>query len=562
MDILGISFNFHDASAALIRDGHVVAAAEEERFSRCKHDHRFPEQAIAYCLAHGRVQARDLTAVAFYEKPVRKAERTLRVANSYPNQSHDLLRRQLSQYLSEDFTLKRLLYEKIGYEGPLHYSEHHLSHAASAFYLSPFDEAAVLTVDGVGEWATTAQFAGTGTRLIPLREIQYPHSLGLLYSTITAFLGFQVNEDEYKVMGLASYGVPRYRNEFDKLIRLFADGSFALALEYFSYPYSDEHMHAEPLVELLGQPRLPAEAITDRHRDIAASLQVATENAITNLAQSLRTLHPSNHLCMAGGVAYNCVANAKVARCGGYRHLWVQPAAGDSGASLGAALVSYYAATQPVDRRPSTNYDTRLGPSFGIATIRSALRKAGLAFQQLSTDELCRSTAGLISRGAIVGWFQGRMEFGPRALGGRSILANPCDPQTKDILNRRIKFREDFRPFAPAVIEEAARRYFDLSFTSPFMLFTARVKPGCAEKMPAITHVDGSARVQTVARRDDPLFHGLIKEFGSLTGVPVLVNTSFNVAGEPIVCTPDDAVGCFLGSGMDALAIGNFLVCK
>jgi carbamoyltransferase len=562
MNILGIAFNFHDASACLVRDGRVVAAAEEERFSRLKHDLRFPENAIAYCLSEGRIRPRDLTCIAFYEKPVRKIERVLQVATNFAERSHEMVRHQLSHQLSQGLRLEKLLHEKIGYNGPVHYSPHHLSHAASAFYLSPFEESAVLTIDGVGEWATTAQFSATGKSLTALREIHYPHSLGLFYSTLTAYLGFRVNEDEFQVMGLASYGNPRYRREMDNLLKIFDDGSFALALEYFAFPYDAEQMYAPPLVELLGPPRLPSEPITERHQDIAASLQAATQDAVVNLARSLRERHPSKNLCMAGGVAYNCVANTEVANRSGFQQIWVQPAAGDSGGALGAALASYHMLHAPSAPREPEKYDTRLGPGFDDAAIIEALRQAEVVFEQLSADDLCRQTAEFIHRGLIIGWFQGRMEFGPRALGSRSILANPCDPNMKDTLNLRVKFREEFRPFAPAVIEEAAQEYFDLAFASPFMLFAPRVKPEMAARIPSVTHVDGTARVQTVSRTENPLFHQLIGEFGRLSGVPIVINTSFNVAGEPIVCTPADAVRCFLNTDIDVLAIGHCIVQK
>jgi len=562
MDILGISFNFHDASACLLRDGAVIAAAEEERFSRLKHDRRFPLHAIEYCLTQGHIRAEHLAAVSFYEKPARKIERMLRIAASQPEIASENLRRQLSDHLTDGLRLEALLRDKVRYEGPVFYSPHHLSHAASAFYLSPFPQAAVMTVDGVGEWTTTAQFAGEDCRLVPLREIHYPHSLGLFYSTLTSYLGFNVNEDEFRVMGLASYGVPRYREQIDRLLQLRDDGSFRLAPEFFAFAYSSHEMYAPSLIELLGPARLPDEPIAERHQDIAASLQSALEDAMVNLVTSLKRLHASENLCMAGGVAYNCVANSKIAEHGGFRRVWIQPAAGDNGAALGAALVAHFARNGSAPARAPIHHDTRLGPSFADGVIREALNKAGLKYQQLREPELCRDVAQLISRGLIVGWFQGRMEFGPRALGSRSILANPCDPEMKDILNRRVKFREEFRPFAPAVIEEAADAYFEMMDPSPFMLFAPRVRPEMAARIPSVTHVDGTARVQTVSAGAAPLFHRLICEFGKISGVPIIINTSFNISGEPIVCTPSDAVRCFINTDIDALAIGNCLVCK
>jgi carbamoyltransferase len=560
MNILGLSYNYHDAAACLLCDGAVVAAAEEERFSRVKHDARFPELAIGYCLDEAKLAAKDIDCVAFYEKPALKLERALQIAKQYAPASFGALAEHYPRLIEDGFALPELLAARIGYTGRICYSEHHLSHAASAFYASPFQDAAILIADGVGEWATTSEFRGFGNRIEALREIRYPHSLGLLYAALTAFLGFRVNDDEYKVMGLASYGTPRFRKEIERLITLHPDGSFTLALEHFAYMHDAETMVSPKLIDLLGPPRLRDETITERHRDIAASLQAVTEDAMVTLAKAAREATGSRHLCLAGGVALNCVANSQVLARAGFDDIFVQPAAGDGGTAMGAALWAHHDVYDaPRTPRP---HDTLLGSSFSDDAIRESLTRFGVAFEEVDTGTLCGRTAEAIGRGLIVGWFQGRMEFGPRALGSRSILANPCLAEMKDVLNARVKFREDFRPFAPAVLEERARDYFEMDGPSPYMLLTPRVRAEQAARIPSVTHVDGTARVQTVSKDSNPLFHRLIESFGTLTGVPIVINTSFNVRGEPIVCTPDDAVRCFLGTDIDMLAIGHFLVMK
>ncbi len=560
MNILGISYNFHDAAACLLRDGAVVAAAEEERFSRIKHDAGFPAQAIAYCLGEGRIAAKDLACVAFYEKPARKLERVLQVGKEHMPQSAAQVASQFAHLVDHGLLVRQAIDRKLGFGGPVYFAQHHVSHAASAFFASPFHEAAVLVVDGVGEWATCTEFFGSGARLDRRREIRYPDSLGLLYASLTAYLGFRVNDDEYKVMGLASYGKPRFRREFEKLITIFDDGSFALNPHFFSYMYDATSMYSSALVELLGPARGAGERIEERHRDIAASLQAVTEEAMVALARSCLAATGSRNLCLAGGVAYNCVANSQVVERGGFEDVFVQPAAGDNGAALGAALWAHHVVHGAA--RIPRSFQATLGPRYGEEEIHRCLRDHGLSFLVLDEEELCRRTAQLIQQDLIVGWFQGRMEFGPRALGSRSILANPCSPQMRDVLNARVKFREDFRPFAPAVPEERAAEYFELDRPSPFMLLAPRVRADQAGRIPSVTHVDGTARVQTVSREQNPLFHRLLGCFGELTGVPVLINTSFNIRGEPIVCSPQDAVRCFLGTDIDFLAIGAFLVSK
>lgn len=560
MHILGLSYNYHDAAACLVRDGAIVGAAEEERFSRRKHDVRFPELAIAYCLQEAGITSRDLDVIAFYEKPARKLERALQIGKQYTPSSSDNIAAQFPALIQDGLNVENTVREKLGFEGQLFFSEHHLSHAASAYYLSPFEEAAILTVDGVGEWATCAQFFGSGTFIEKLREIHYPHSLGLLYSTLTSFLGFKVNDDEYKIMGLASYGKPAYRKEFDQLLKLHSDGSFSLSLPYFSYMYDQQKMYSPEMELLLGEPRQENEPIEERHRDIAASLQEITNEVMVAMVRSLRGERVSSNLCLAGGVAYNCVANSKIVQSGLFQNVFIQPAAGDSGAAVGAALWASHEVLQ-MQRTPS-GHNTLLGPSFEEEEILASLKGYDLEFTRLEEEALCQQVAAVIHQDLIVGWFQGRMEFGPRALGSRSILANPCSPDMKDILNARVKFREEFRPFAPAVLEEAASTYFELSGPSPYMLQTPPVKPEWAPKIPSVTHVDGTARVQTVSSAHQPLFHRLIKSFGNLSGVPILINTSFNIRGEPIVCTPDDAIKCFLGTDIDFLAIGPYFVSK
>jgi carbamoyltransferase len=564
MNILGLSYGYHDSAACVVRDGVPIAAAEEERFSRLKHDTRFPERAIAYCLREAGIVAKDLDAIAFYEKPARKLERALQIAKQYAPASTANIAASFPELIIGGMCVEEICRERLGFRGPVYFSEHHLSHAASAFYLSPFEEATILTVDGVGEWATCAQFIGNRASIEKLREIHYPHSLGLLYSTLTAFLGFKVNDDEYKIMGLASYGKPRFRSEFEKLIELHADGSFTLSLPYFGYMYDGDKMYSAEMEKLFGKARRPNEPIEECHRDIAASLQAVTEDAMVVMARSClgnqSSGNPNANLCLAGGVAYNCVANSKVVEHGGFERVFIQPAAGDNGAALGAALwASHEVLGAP---RHPVEYNTLLGPGFGEEEILERLNAFDTQFVRLDEDALCKCVAALIHKNLIVGWFQGRMEFGPRALGCRSILANPCSPDMKDILNARVKFREEFRPFAPAVIEEAAATYFEMNGRSPYMLLTPRVRPERAVEIPSVTHVDGTARVQTVSATQQPLFHRLIKSFAELSGVPILINTSFNIRGEPIVCTPDDAIKCFMGTDIDFLAIGSFLVTK
>ncbi|MDP1965605.1 MAG: carbamoyltransferase N-terminal domain-containing protein [Reyranella sp.] len=561
MNVLGISCYYHDAAAALVRDGVVIAAGEEERFTRRKHDRSFPANAIRFCLEFGGLQGSDLDLVVFYEKPLRKLQRGLQMAAPLDARSRETVSRHIRHHVHQMATLPQLLADTISYRGELQYCEHHLSHAASCFYASPFHEAAILTIDGVGEWVTTGQFLGSGNRIESVREIHYPQSLGMFYAALTAYLGFEVNEGEYKVMGLASYGKPTFAAEMARLIELNEDGSFRLDLSYFDYVHSLDRMFSSKLVELLGPPRLPTEPVERRHMDIAASAQKRVEETLICLVHSLRDVSRSRNLCMAGGVSHNVVANSTIQQSGLFDGIFIQPASGDNGAAVGAALEGYWRSGDS-PRAPHLDYNTCLGPAFDEVAIVKVLKSRRLSFRKLGANELCREVANLVHHDLVVGWFQGRMEFGPRALGQRSILGNACNPATKDTLNMRVKLREEFRPFAPIVIEEAMQIYFDQPAPSPYMLYAPRVRSGMEARVPAAIHVDGTSRVQTVSSRHNPLLHRLLKEFEALSGVPVMINTSFNVKGEPIVCTPEDAVKCFLRTDIDYLAIGDFLVEK
>ncbi|WP_035250521.1 carbamoyltransferase family protein [Desulfocurvus vexinensis] len=561
MNVLGISCYFHDASATLVRDGAIVAAAEEERFTRKKHDSRFPEAAIRHCLDAGGLDIAQVDAVCFYEKPLRKLERLLATGRTWRGLSEGSVARQLSLFLHERLFMERVLAARLGYAGPVRYCDHHLAHAACAYFTSPFPAAALMTVDAVGEWASTVQFVAEGNTIRRLREIRYPHSLGMLYSAVTGFLGVKVNNDEYKVMGLASYGQPTYMDQLARVFRQGPDGSFRLNLGYFDFTHDTRRMHSRRFEELLGPPRTPDAPLTRRHMDLAASVQALTEQAMVALAASLHEASGGmDALCLAGGLALNCVANTRVLRESPFTALHVPPAAADGGGSMGAALYCYWHGRD--EARPLAPHSPLLGPAFGNEAIEAALRAAGLPFQRLDDEALLRRTAELIARDQIVGWFQGRMEFGPRALGNRSILANATNPAMKDIVNSRIKFREDFRPFAPAVLAERAGQWFDLDAPSPYMLLAPQVRPGMDARIPAVTHCDNSARVQTVSPADNPRLHRLITAFEALTGVPVVMNTSFNIRGEPIVCTPQDACRCFLKTDLDFLVMGNYLADK
>ena len=593
MRVLGISAFYHDSAAALIADGRIVAAAQEERFTRKKFDADYPRHAIEYCLNAGGVTLADVDYVAFYDKPFLKFERLLETYLAFSPRGFRSFRMALPLWLREKLFLKSLLASelkalepKFDWDKRLAFSEHHLSHAASAFYPSPFQRAAVLTMDGVGEWATTSAGVGNGHELKIQKEINFPHSLGLLYAAFTYYTGFKVNSGEYKVMGLAPYGIPKYAQLiYDNLIDLKPDGSFRLNLDYFNY-CTGLTMTNERFDALFdGAPRMPAAPLEQRHMDLAASIQVVIEEAVLRLTRSLAEETGEANLCLAGGVALNCVANGKVLRDGKFENIWVQPAAGDSGGALGAALTIYHLyADRPrtVANTPDGMAGSYLGPEFDDGETQTRLEAAGARYAILPRDQLLERTAQALADGKAVGWFQGRMEFGPRALGNRSILADPRDPQMQKKLNLKVKYRESFRPFAPSVLREHVSEWFDMDVDSPYMLMVAPVHERHRREMtseeqrlfgidklnvprssvPAVTHVDYSARVQTVHRETNPLYHDLIGRFHRLTGCPVLVNTSFNVRSEPIVCTPEDAFRCFMGSEIDVLAAGSCYLIK
>ena len=593
MFILGLSGYYHDSAAALLRDGVIVAAAQEERFSRRKHDARFPLNALRYCLDEAGISLSQVDHVAFYDKPFLKFERLLETYLAFAPRGFTSFRMAMPLWLREKLFQKDLLAKELKAIEPgvdwlerLLFSEHHLSHAASAFFASPFDEALVLTMDGVGEWASTSAAIGRGNSLEIFQEIHFPHSLGLLYSAFTYYLGFKVNSGEYKVMGLAPYGEPKYAQTIlDHLIDLKPDGSFHLDQRYFDY-CTGLHMTSAKFDALFGAPpRQPEDPLTRRHMDLAASVQAVTEEAVLRMTRALRAQTGMKNLCLAGGVALNCVANGKVLRDGAFEHVWVQPAAGDAGGALGAALAAHHLTLDQPRARSDGRDSMRgsyLGPVFAQADIEQRLTAAGAHFEVLDEAGLTDTTAGLLASEHVVGWFQGRMEFGPRALGGRSILGDPRSPRMQSVLNLKIKYRESFRPFAPSVLREHVADWFELDDDSPYMLMVAdiaasrRLEPSDTDStlfgidklkvprstIPAVTHVDHSARIQTVHADTNPRYHALISSFHEKTGCPVLINTSFNVRGEPIVCMPEDAFRCFMGTGMDALVIGNCLLLK
>jgi carbamoyltransferase len=587
MRILGISALYHDSAAAMVVDGRIVAAVQEERFTRKKHDASFPKNAIAYCLEEASVRLSELDHVVFYDKPFLKFERLLETYLTFAPRGFASFRIALPVWLKEKLFQKELLTRGLKSIDPefssqrLLFTEHHLSHAASAFFPSPFEEAAVLTMDGVGEWATTSMGVGSQNNLSIFKEIHFPHSLGLLYSAFTYYTGFKVNSGEYKLMGLAPYGEPKYASLIlDNIIHVNDDGSFWLDQSYFDYCVG-LRMTNEKFSRLFGQPvrRPEQDLLTQFHMDIAASIQAVTEHAVLKLAQTLRRETQARNLCMAGGVALNCVANGKLLKEGTFDAIWVQPAAGDAGGAVGAALAAYhlYAGAPRKPEPKDAMSGSYLGPGFGDEDAQARLRAAGARFSTLSEDELIGRAARALADGKAVGWMQGRMEFGPRALGNRSILGDPRSPTMQKVLNLKVKYRESFRPFAPSVLREDARTWFDLDSDSPYMLLVAPVRVEHRRDMsveeqalfgidklnvprssiPAVTHVDYSARVQTVDADTNPRYHALIAAFKGLTNCGMLVNTSFNVRGEPIVWTPEDAFRCFMGSDIDVLAVGN-----
>ena len=560
MNILGISCFYHDSAAALVRDGQLVAAAHEERFTRKRHDPDVPKHAVAYCLREAGIGIGDVDYVVFYDKPFIKFERLLLTYLATFPRSLPSFTKAMPVWLREKLWVPKQLQKHLGFEGEVLFAEHHQSHAASAFLPSPFEEAAILTLDGVGEWATATHGVGRGNTLELTEEIRFPHSLGLLYSAFTYYLGFKVNSAEYKVMGAAPYGKPKYYDTIlRELVDLREDGSFKLNMKYFAYDYGLTMTNAR-FAKLFGHPVRQSESkMEEFHWDMAASVQKVTEEIVLRMARDLHRKTGLKNLCMAGGVALNCVANGRVVREGPFENLWVQPAAGDAGGALGAALFAHNAV---LGNPRSFRMDHAFwGPAFSDDEIQQFLDARRLPYTRHTREGMIRETARhLDEKQAVVGWFQGRMEWGPRSLGARSILADARNEENWKRVNLKIKFRESFRPFAPAVLEEKCGEWFDLDRESPYMLLVCQVRPD--RKIPAVTHVDGSARVQTVRREQQAEFYDLISEFDRRTGCPVIINTSFNVRGEPIVCTPDDAYRCFMGTEMDALAIEDVVVLK
>jgi carbamoyltransferase len=625
MNILGISAYYHDSAAALVQDGEIIAAAQEERFSRKKHDARFPVNAIRYCLQEANLTLYEIDHIVFYDKPLLKFERLLETYLSYTPRGFRSFIAAMPIWLKEKLYLKTVLKREfaslLGVKKaklpPLMFSEHHQSHAASAFFPSPFERSAVLCLDGVGEWATTSVWLGEGNSLTPQWEIDFPHSLGLLYSAFTYYTGFKVNSGEYKLMGLAPYGEPKYVDRIlTHLIDLKDDGTFRLNMDYFNYATGLTMTHKKFDKLFNGPRRKPESRLTQREMDIAASIQVVTEEVVLRLARTVQKELNVDYLCMAGGVALNCVANGRILREGPFQEIWIQPAAGDAGGALGAALAvwyQYHNQPRPVKQPVSTTVGTKqttpgndagvltllpevksvtvpqdqmkgayLGPKFNDAEIQTYLDSIKAKYLRLDDTELMPRLAEILEQGNVIGWFQGRMEFGPRALGGRSIIGDPRNPKMQSVMNLKIKYRESFRPFAPSVLAEKVSDYFEIDSASPYMLFVAPVKESIRISMnnrqqqlfgidklnvprseiPAVTHVDYSARIQTIHKETNPRYHDLIHHFEQRTGCGVIVNTSFNVRGEPIVCTPEDAYRCFMRTEMDYLVLENFLLAK
>ncbi|HKS27000.1 MAG TPA: carbamoyltransferase [Pyrinomonadaceae bacterium] len=593
--ILGLSAFYHDSAACLVRDGEIVAAAQEERFTRRKHDHRFPHESVAYCLKEAGIGVDDLDCVAFYDKPLVKFERLMETYLAYAPVGFGSYLKGMPTWLKEKLNLQGLIRKEMGYKGKLLFGDHHESHAASAFYPSPFEEAAILTVDGVGEWATASYGVGRGRELEILKQMKFPHSLGLLYSAFTAFTGFKVNSGEYKLMGLAPYGEPKYVDTILKeLVDVHEDGSLHLNLRYFIFPHHAARMTGTKFEKLFGPPRKPESPITQREMDLARSIQVVVEDVVLKMARHVQRETGMENLCMAGGVALNCVANGRLLREGPFKRIWIQPAAGDAGGALGVAFAVYHRYFEQErnghlvkDDSGGEHYwdrmkGTLLGPRFTENEIEAFLTERAIPFEKVERAALPQRVAALIADEKVVGLMQGRMEFGPRALGARSIIGDARSPRMQSVMNLKIKYRESFRPFAPSVLRERVSDYFELEADSPYMLLVANVReehrvpePEGAENLhgieklkvprstiPAVTHVDYSARIQTVRREMNPLYYDIINAFYEQTNCPVIVNTSFNVRGEPIVCTPEDAYRCFMRTEMDYLVLENFILDK
>lgn len=585
IDILGISCFYHDSAACIVRDGKILAAAQEERFTRRKHDAGFPQNAIAYCLDEAGTDIQELDYVVYYDKPLLTFERLLMSYLTVAPRGLKSWLKSMPLWLGKKLHIPKVIRQETGYKNEILFTEHHEAHQSSAFYPSPFNEAAILTVDGVGEWATASYGIGEGKDLTILKELHFPDSLGLLYSAFTFFTGFRVNSGEYKLMGLAPYGEPKYKDIIlSELIDLKTDGSLRLNLSYFDF-LGGQKMTNSRFAELFGGPaRVPETEITQREMDMAASIQSVTEEAMLRMAHHIHKETDQKHLCLAGGVALNCVANGRILREGPFDDIWIQPAAGDAGGALGAALCVWHRYLGN-ERKNNTGFDTQqgsyLGPSFSGKAVEGFLRNRGCVYRKLHPANRAITIAGLIAEGKIIGYMAGRMEFGPRALGARSIIGDARRQDTQTVMNLKIKYRESFRPFAPSVLEEKASAYFETDRPSPYMLLVARVREdrcipqpssdGLAmmerlnvkrSDIPAVTHLDYSARLQTVSKRDNPDYHQIISEFEKLTGCAVIVNTSFNVRGEPIICTPEDAYRCFMRTEMDVLVIDDFVLFK
>ena len=566
--VLGISCYYHDASCALLKDGVIVAAAEEERFTRRKHDTSFPVNAVNYCLRSQNITIKDVDYVGFYEKPLLKFERVLHQhLQSFPLSFKTFLS-SMPSWINEKLRVLSAVRKKLKYKGDVLFVEHHMAHAASSFLVSPFKKAAILTVDGVGEWTTTTYGVGEGNDIRLMKEIRFPHSIGLLYSTITAYLGFSVNNSEYKVMGLAPYGdmnlkTNPYYEKLRKVVDIKEDGSYRLDMKYFVFHYADR-MPSKKLCELLGGPVAKrGSVVTDRHKDIAAAVQLVTEEILVRMLNHVREVTKCDNIVLGGGVALNSVFNGKILRNTDFKKIWIQPNASDGGTSMGVASYVYH--TILGHKRNYELKDAYLGPGFSHEEIKSFLDDAGIKYSVFKSDsDIVKTVARMVYENGVVGWFQNRMEWGPRALGARSILANPCNPKAKELLNSKVKHREKFRPFAPVVCEDDALEYFDCDKPVPeptdFMLMVYPVVKKWRKKIPSVTHVDGSGRLQTIRRSQNALYYDVIKEFGRLSGIPILINTSFNIRGEPIVCTPQDAYKCMMGTGIDCLVMDRFLI--
>lgn len=586
MNILGISAFYHDSAACFVRDGEIIAAAQEERFTRKKHDYNFPINAVEYCLKEAGINAEELDYVGFYDKPFIKFERILYSYLAYAPIGIKSFFKSIPLWIKQKLFIRDIIKRELGYNGKVLFPEHHESHAASAFYPSPFSEAAILTIDAVGEWATTSYGIGKENDISIMSELKFPHSLGLLYSAFTYYTGFKVNSAEYKVMGLAPYGEPKYVDIIlDKLIDLKEDGSFKLNMKYFNYCTGLTMTNGRFNKLFDGRPGKPGSKVTQREMDLARSIQVVTEEIVFRMANHVYKETGKKNLCLAGGVALNCVSNGRLLREGPFENLWIQPAAGDAGGALGVALLIWYkylGNNRKLDEARMLQKASYLGNYYTDEEIEGFLTKEGIPFEKLKMKEIPPRIAELIASENVIGWFEGRMEFGPRALGSRSIIGDPRSKEMQSIMNLKIKYRESFRPFAPTVLREHVSDYFDIDCESPYMSLVANIKDekrikmsGEEEKLfgleklkvvrsevPAITHVDYTARIQTVTKEDNPLFYSVIEEFYKKTGCPMIVNTSFNVRGEPIVCRPEEAYKCFMRTGMDYLIMGSYLLDK